>query len=148
LARIEDDDTMRHEQHAGDLHQLPLRDREPRDDGIRIDIGAEITDRLRGALVHLSVVDREAFAEFPAEIDILRHREIWGQQDFLMHQHDAVLFGIHRPGKAHRLAVDRKLAARWLVVARQNLHQRRLAGAVLADDGMHLTGIHRQADVL
>src|SRR4051795_11547334 len=48
----------------------------------------------------------------------------------------------------HRLAVDADFAAGiGPVGARQNLHQRRFAGAVLAHQGMDLAGINREIHV-
>src|SRR3546814_11939782 len=43
--------------------------------------------------------------------------------------------------------LDEDLAAVGLVEAVEDAHQRRLAGAVLADDAVDGSGLHRQADV-
>src|SRR5690606_39237326 len=45
--------------------------------------------------------------------------------------------GVARAAEAERLAVDQDLAARGLQVARQDLHQRGLARAVLAQQAQH-----------
>jgi hypothetical protein len=145
---VEDDDAVRHQQHPGDLHQLALRDRKARHDRLGIDIGAEIADRLCGARVHRTVVQRDALSNLASKIDVLRHRQIRCEKDLLMHQHDAVLFRIDRPRKADDLSVDRKFAVCRLMVAGKDLHQGGFAGAVLADDRVNLSGTHGQRNIL
>ena len=48
--------------------------------------------------------------------------------------------------KIDRLALDQKLAVARLVHARQGLDQRRLAGAVVAEQAHDLAGAHRHRD--
>ena len=50
--------------------------------------------------------------------------------------------------KRDRLAVDQDLALAGLVHAGQDLDQRRLAGAIVAEQAMHLAGIDLDVDVL
>lgn len=145
---VENHHAVRHQQHAGDLHQLPLGNRQAADNGVRIDRTAEIGDCLAGAGAHGAVVHHGAPAHFAAEIDVLRHRQIRGQQYFLMHENDAAMFGIHRTAQRNGFAVDADFAARRLFIAGQQLHQRRLAGAILANDRMDLTGAHRDLYIL
>ena len=47
-----------------------------------------------------------------------------------------------------RLAVDQHLALARRVHAVEDLHQRRLAGAVLAEQGVDLAGPHVEVDVV
>ena len=47
----------------------------------------------------------------------------------------------------HRLAVDRDLAARRTVDAREDLDQRRFAGAVVAEQAMDLAELDLERDV-
>ena len=51
------------------------------------------------------------------------------------------LLGIDRAGEVIGLAIEEDAAARRLQMAGQDPHQRRLAGAVLADDGVDLAGL-------
>ncbi|MND74977.1 hypothetical protein D3C80_665850 [compost metagenome] len=145
---VENHHTMWHQQNAGNLHQLPLRNRQAADDGVGIDRAAEIANGLAGAVAHGAVVHNRTFTQFSTEIDVLRHRQIRRQQYFLMHENDAAMFGIHRPAERNGCAIDEDFTARRLFIARQQLHQRRLAGAVLADDGVHLAGAHRDLYIL
>ena len=54
----------------------------------------------------------------------------------LVHHADAGRDRLARTADAHRLAVDADLAGVGLVEAVDDVHQRRLAGAVLADDAV------------
>lgn len=139
---VKNDQPMRHEQHAHDLHQLPLGDRQAADDGVGVYHAAQFGDRPAGAVAHGTIVHYRALAQFAAKVDVLRHRQIRREQYFLMDEHNAAMFGIHRPAQRDGVAVDTDLTARGLFIARQQFHERRLAGAVLTDDGMHLAGPH------
>lgn len=69
------------------------------------------------------------------------------EQDFLVHQHKTAMFRIDGTGEGHVLPIHRNRAAGRLQMAAQKLHQRRLAGTVLADDCMHLAGLDGEADI-
>src|SRR3546814_15456095 len=64
-----------------------------------------------------------------------------------MHHADAGGDGVARRADRHRPPVDEDLAAVGLVEAVEDAHQRRLAGAVLADDAVDGSGPPRQAGV-
>ena len=66
------------------------------------------------------------------ENDVLGDRERRHQHEMLVHHSDAVGDGIVRTVDANRLAVDPNLALVRLVQAVDDVHQRRLARAVLA----------------
>jgi hypothetical protein len=53
--------------------------------------------------------------------------------------------GVQIPDR-QRLAVEPNLPSGWLNQPGNTLDERRLAGTVLADEAMHLTAGHRQAD--
>ncbi|MCY1247074.1 hypothetical protein D9M72_603680 [compost metagenome] len=65
-----------------------------------------------------------------------------------MDQHDAQRFGIARAREALRLAVDAQGAAGQRLVARQDLHQRGLARAVLAEQAVHAPRRQRKAHAM
>ena len=66
-------------------------------------------------------------------------RQVGRQAELLIDDRDAVLAGGDRVGDLDRLAVDQDLAAGvGLVGAREHLHQRALAGPVLAHQRQHL----------
>jgi hypothetical protein len=61
---------------------------------------------------------------------------------------DAQLLRVLGRGRLVRLATEEELALVGLVDAGQQLHQRRLAGAVLADQREHLAGAQVEVHVL
>ncbi len=61
---------------------------------------------------------------------------------------DAGADSIGRRVEHLRLAVDQNLAFIRLIQAVQLPHQRAFAGAILAQQGVHLAGIHVQADLV
>src|SRR3546814_15506524 len=78
---------------------------------------------------------------------VLHHRHGVHQHEVLMHHADAGGDGVARRADRHRPPVDEDLAAVGLVEAVEDAHQRRLAGAVLADDAVDGSGLPRPADV-
>ena len=66
--------------------------------------------------------------------NILRHREIAEQVEFLEHHADAVAHGVGCPRKDDRFAVEDNAARRRPLGASDDLHQCRFAGPVLADE--------------
>src|SRR5260370_17095563 len=65
-----------------------------------------------------------------------------------MHHADAQCDGVARADDARGLAVDDNLPGVRMDQAVEDVHQRRLAGAVLADKGVDLARAHRQVDVV
>ncbi len=125
---------------AGDLDKLALGDGEGRHDGFRTEGGAEALKDAPAAFLHGAAVDHAALGRLPAEIDVLRHAQVGQQAEFLIDDRDAVLAGDMRVGDVHDLAVDQDLPAGiGMVGPRQHLHQRALAGAVLAHQGLDLS---------
>jgi hypothetical protein len=72
------------------------------------------------------------------EDDVLGHRHHRDQHEVLVHHPDPVLDrGLGR-AQVRRLAVDPDLALVGPVEPVEDVHQRRLAGPVLAEEGVHL----------
>src|SRR4051794_8653693 len=71
---------------------------------------------------------------FPPKNDVLRHGERGNEREVLMHHADAVANGGVRIGNRHGLAVQDNLTAVRLLQSVENLHQCRLACAVLPDE--------------
>ena len=84
---------------------------------------------------------------FGTEDDVLDNREILDQHEVLMDHADADGDGVVRRVDRHRLAADPDLAAVGLVEAVEDRHQRRFAGAVLADDAVDRAALDFQMDV-
>jgi len=82
-----------------------------------------------------------------AEEDVLGHGELGEEQQLLIDGRDAA-FGRLARGDGLQLGVaDADRAAVGRVDAGDDLDQRRLAGAVLAEQRMHLAGVHVEVDV-
>ncbi len=94
---------------------------------------------------------REAVAQqralLGAEHDVLQHAEIVDQHEVLVHHADPGLDRILGGADSAVLAVDADLARIGVVVAVEDAHQRRLAGAVLADDAVDRALRDRDRDV-
>ena len=81
-----------------------------------------------------------------AEEDVLGDGELGKQQQLLIDRRDAGALGVVGRGEAGLAAVDQDRARVGLVDARTDLDQRRLAGAVLAEQRMDLAGVHVERD--
>ena len=81
-----------------------------------------------------------------AEHDVLGHREHRHQHEVLVHHADAGADGVAGAVEMGRLAVDEDLALVRPVEAGEHVHQRRLAGAVLAEQAEHLAGADGEVD--
>ncbi len=143
---VEDQDARVAVQRLEDLDPLPLADRQAADPRLRLHRQAE-------ALRHLQqpgarrVAAREGLPQrLGAHQHVVEHAEVVGQREVLVHHADA--------GGQRRLRVARRASGRpktsmlarvGHVVAEQDRHQRRLAGAVLAEQRQHLAGLQRRA---
>ena len=66
----------------------------------------------------------------------------------LVHHADAVVDRVARRAETHVTAFNTQRAGIRLVQAGQHAHQRRLAGAVLAQQRVNLTGQRGEADIV
>ena len=78
----------------------------------------------------------EAVERLHAEMHVLRHRQVAHDREFLMHHADAGGRASRAERNAHRLAVEPHRALVLGMHAGDDLHQRALAGAVLADQAV------------
>ena len=93
-------------------------------------------------------VESDAGAWLAAEDDVLEHGEVVGEHEVLVDHADAGLDRVGRGGEAHLLAVDQHRALVGGLHAVEDLHQRRLAGAVLTADGVDLARLDPQVDIV
>ena len=82
-----------------------------------------------------------------AEVHVLDDVEVVAEREILVDDLDPELGGVLRAVDRDRLAVEEDLAAVGVVDAGDALDQRRLAGAVVADERHHLAGAHLEVDV-
>jgi hypothetical protein len=82
-----------------------------------------------------------------AQAQVLRHRQVRSECELLVHhRHTEHPMGEARTPELDRLALNQNDTVIRSLDLRQQLHQGRLAGTVLADDDVHLTGQYRQVD--
>ena len=147
---VEDQDFRFGDERLGNFDDLLARDAERADQRAGIDLGeAEIGKHARGDAVRLGPVDdeREPARRHAPEQHILRDAEMRQQRLFLVDRADAERHRIGRAGDRHRLAVEQDFAAVGTGCARQHLHQRRLARAVLAAQRQHPARRDLEGDV-
>ncbi len=113
-----------------------------------IQVNAEARQDVAGLPVHAGPVDQPEAARLAAHEDVLRHRAEGNEVDFLIDGADAADLGLVRGGEIDLPSIEDDGAAVLAIGAVQDLHQGRLARAVLADDGMHLAFGHGQAGVI
>ena len=98
--------------------------------------------------VHRAAVDAAAPAErLAAHEDVLGDAQVGEQRRLLVDHRDPAARDAAGPAEHRRLAVDAQLAAVGLMDAGEDLHQGRLAGAVLAEQGVHLATAQQDRSV-
>jgi hypothetical protein len=130
-----------------DLDALRLTNREVGDLRRRRDDQSTSRRELGHGLLGGAAVDLHAALRLAAEHDVLGNGERRDEHEVLMHHPDA---GIDRFGGAPTGDVAEPAVRRgdfdspgvWSVHAAEDPHQRRLAGAVLADERMNLAALH------
>ena len=111
--------------------------------------GAEVQrlEQLRRRLQLAAPVDEERASDhLRAEKDVVGHGHARHQVELLVDDRDAVPGRVAGALKSHRHPVDRDLALVVGVDPAGDLHQRRLAGAILAHQRMDLAGARREID--
>jgi hypothetical protein len=142
---IKDDDAGTELQRTRDLHHLFLAGAERGDVFLRIDREVERVEQLLGSDVEAAQTVEEALV---AQEDVLRHRHRRDERGFLVDHGDAGMQCRRRIGKADRFAVDEDLAFTRRHGPCGNLHQRRLAGAVFAEQRMDFAGLDGEGHIL
>ena len=147
---VHDQHTRIPRQGARDLDPLPVRDRQRTHAVIDVDVLAlQPVQQLARPRAHLRPVQRAPLGAWRmAHEDVLRNRQVREQQQFLVHDRDALRRCGARRCEMHGLAIHLHLAAVGAMHAAHDLDQGRFAGAVLAQQGMHFAGTHVERDVL
>jgi hypothetical protein len=126
---VEDENARVSCQCLHDLHPLLRRHRKIPDEGGRIDRETGRGGDFAGATLGCTTVEPSS----AAEDDVLRDRERGNEGEVLVHhpqpRRDRVLARTERD----RLTAQRELAGVGMLEAERDSHQRRLAGAVLAE---------------
>jgi len=141
---VKDDDPRLVVDGTGDFHHLLLRRAQLADEHRGIDVEVQRLQELLGGNVDAAQAVQEPFV---AQIDVLRHRQRGHQRGFLEHHRNAVVQRIGGAGKGQRRAAEPHLAMRRAVNARDDLGQRRLAGAILSQKRVNLARHQGEVDV-
>jgi hypothetical protein len=132
-----------------DLDALLHADGQLFDQGVGVDVEAEPA----ADLAHLGagrgeVESAAGLGLFVAEHDVLGDGEHGDEHEVLVHHADAGTHGVTRAREVLDVVVEQDLALVGLVQAVEDVHQRGLAGAVLAEQAVDLAGLDGQADVV
>ena len=96
-----------------------------------------------------SIVQEDArLRRLHAEDDVLGHRHHRDEHEVLVHHPEPARDRVLRRMEGHRLALDEDLPLVGLVQPVEDVHQRRLAGAVLAEQRVHLAAREVEVDVV
>ena len=133
---IEDQDTSILVQRPGDHHELLAGEVEVADARVGGDLDAEIIEDRRRSAAHRQAVDEAKPCRLVVQEQRPSHGQLGHHVDLLGDQHDSVTLRIGDVGREVREAVERDLAAVVLPEqAGEDADDRRLAGAVLAEQG-------------
>ena len=132
-------------QRLGDLHHLAARQGQILDQRLRMNVARTgARKRFLGYLPLRSPVDHAETLRRIGDDDIVGDAEFGDERQFLEDAGDAGLVGGGRRSEIHLLAFHRHAALVGRDDAGHDLDQRRLAGAVFAEDGMDAAGHDRK----
>ena len=130
----------------GDLDDLLVGDRQAERRAVGVDPHAEAAEQLERLGAHELAVDAaERAGRLAAHEDVLGDRQVGEERRLLVDDGDAGGLRLRRAGEVDGLAVEQQIARVAAVEARDDLDERRLAGAVLADQGVDRAALEREA---
>src|SRR5258708_3447155 len=137
-------------QRLGDLHQLLLADADIGDQRVRRFVESHLGEQLPRPLVDRVAIDNPEPRRRAGDENILRDREQRDQRQFLVNDDDAERLGIIDVAEVPVLALidDAAVIISVRIDTAQHLHQGRLAGTILADQGVNLALPDREIDVV
>jgi hypothetical protein len=125
-------------------HQLLLADGERGEDYAGGQVEAEVIEQLLRLAQHRLVIEQAALRHFVAEENVGRHGQVRAEHHLLVDGVDAKADRLVRIDQRNRLAAPINFAGGPGIDAGQQLDQRRLAGAVFADDPVDFALLERQ----
>ena len=146
---VEDEDGAAGAERAGDLDELPVRQRQVADPAAQVDGGAEpVHRRLDLPAVGAAAEDRQGRGRQHARDDVLLHRAVREQHQFLMHDDQAGPARLRQRAGRHLAPGNGQPSAVGPDGAAEHPDQGRFAGAVGAEQPMHLAGGDGQRNVV
>ena len=145
---VEDQDPRLAVERLEDLHPLLLADGELPDLRPRVDRQPEAVAELGDRALDAPPMEQERAADVAvvAEDDVLRDGERLDEPEVLVHHPDPRVERVARRRQRDGPAVQLELALVGVVQARQDVRERALPGAVLAEQRVHLADRHLEVD--
>src|SRR5699024_3564437 len=106
----------------------------------------ELVQQVRGLLFHSRALHQPASARLPAQEDVLGHGAFREQVELLEDRRHPRALRLEWVLEGDMRSLQLHGAGRSLVHRRQDHHQGGFPGSVLADQCVHLTGVHLQVD--
>ena len=140
---VHDQDRGVERESLGDLHHLLLRDTERRNPLAGIEVETKLLEEGGRAVVERAIVEdeRQAPPRLSADEDVLGDRQVGHQVQLLVDHADAEVLRSRGVRNLDLRTLEPYDAGVALVDAVEDLHERRLAGAVLADQGVDLARV-------
>ena len=130
----------------GDLDDLLVGDAEAQGLAARVDVDAEPGEDLPGLAAHRGLVEAAVGLDrLAAHEDVLGDRQVGEERRLLVDHRDAGVLGLGRGPEVDVLATEEERSPVAAVHAGDDLDERRLAGAVLAHQGVDRAGLDAQA---
>ncbi len=146
---VEDQDPGAAVERLEDLDALLDPDGQLADERARVDLEAELLGQGPDLAIGLLRVEHDRVGHrLVAEDDVLGHGEDGDQHEVLVDHPDAAGDRVGRARDADHLAVDEHFPLVGLDQPVEDVHERALAGAVLAEEGMDLAGPDIEVDVV
>ena len=144
---VEDEDPRVAVERLEDLDPLLPADRQRADLGVRVDLEAEPLAELDDPAVGLVAVEEDRVGHrLVAEEDVLGDGQDRDEHEVLVDHADAAGDRVGGPAIVDRLAVEQDLALVGRGQPVEDVHQGRLAGAVLAEERVDLARPHVEVD--
>ncbi|MNS80280.1 hypothetical protein D3C72_1139550 [compost metagenome] len=145
---VEGDDMGATGQRLGDFHQLPLAERQAPDFLLRVDFIGQAFEAGQCLLAQSAAIDQAETGWQMPEKQVLGHGHFRHQMQLLVDHRDATADAVGGGLEVHRPLADLQGTAARRVGPAENFQQRRLAGAVLAHQGVNLPRMGDEADVV
>ena len=146
---VEDEHPSLDRQRLRDLDQLLVGHRQAADGRVDVELHLELIEQGLGRAPRGTPVDRaEATGRGVADEDVLGDRQVREEPRLLVDDCDPQRASVRRAGDLHRFTVEPDRPAVGLMDAGEDLDQRALAGAVLADQRVDFTGKEVERDVV
>ena len=143
---VQDEQPRVADEQAGDLHELPLADRERLDGGAELDVTeAELVEDVARVLRQTPAPVDERDVQ-PAEVDVVLHAELGDETELLVDEGDPVRLRVLGVPQRELLALEADHAFVGPDEPDERLDESALAGAVVPADGVHLARTHVQRE--